>query len=145
MTESISFNTAVLITFSDVVMFMLLERTRIRVVEAIFAAFITIMGSSFLYMVSGHKKQLLPSFVVFISYALIIHTPNHHTKTQYIRADPDQLSVMKGVLYPWCDNCSMPEINQLVGILGSIVTPHNIFFHSSLVLVSQLVASLFIV
>jgi natural resistance-associated macrophage protein len=53
---------------------------------------------------------------------------------QYIVAAPDQLQVLKGVIYPWCTNCSGVELKQLVGILGSVVMPHNIYFHSTLVL-----------
>ncbi len=93
----------ILITSADVLLFIILERTGIRVVEAIFVGFIAIMSGSFLYT--------------------------------YIRAQPDQKAVIEGVFYPWCKNCTSPEINQLVGIIGSIITPHNIYFHSSLVLV----------
>lgn len=42
---------AILITCSDVFIFLLLESTGIRVIEAIFAMVITLMGGSFLYMV----------------------------------------------------------------------------------------------
>ena len=53
----------------------------------------------------------------------------------YIVAKPDQNAVLKGVLYPWCQDCSPIEIKQMIGIIGSIVMPHNIYFHSTLVLV----------
>lgn len=56
---------------------------------------------------------------------------------KYIRVEPDQLEVVKGVLIPWCENCSSIEANQLIGIIGSVVVPYNIYFHSSLVLVKQ--------
>jgi NRAMP (natural resistance-associated macrophage protein)-like metal ion transporter len=95
-----------LITSADVLLFIIMETTGIRVVEAIFAGFMALMSGSFLYT--------------------------------YIRAQPDQKAVIEGVFYPWCKNCSSPEINQLVGIIGSIITPHNIYFHSSLVLVNNL-------
>jgi natural resistance-associated macrophage protein len=93
---------AILVTASDVFVFLILERTGIRIVEVIFALFIGVMGSSFLYM--------------------------------YILAKPSQIAVLEGIAYPWCQNCTNREINQLVGIIGSIVLPHNVYFHSSLVL-----------
>lgn len=93
---------AILITASDVFIFLLLENTGIRVMEAIFATFLAVMGASFLYM--------------------------------YIVAAPDQMGVVKGVLYPWCSDCSSIDVKQLIGIIGSVVMPHNIFFHSTLVL-----------
>lgn len=55
----------------------------------------------------------------------------------YITVKPDQLEVVKGVIVPWCSNCSSIETNQLIGIVGSVVMPHNVYFHSSLVLVEQ--------
>lgn len=44
------------------------------------------------------------------------------------------VEILKGIAYPWCENCSSLELKQLVGIIGSIVMPHNLFFHSALVL-----------
>lgn len=55
---------------------------------------------------------------------------------KYIIARPNQLDVIEGVLVPWCTNCSSIEANQLMGIIGSVVMPHNVYFHSSLVLVN---------
>jgi hypothetical protein len=49
--KSITLWVAILITASDVFLFLILERTGIRIVEATFALFIGIMGCSFLYMV----------------------------------------------------------------------------------------------
>ncbi len=51
--------------------------------------------------------------------------------------EPAQLDVVKGFI-PWCENCSYIEMKHLIGIVGSIVMPHNIYFHSTLVLVSLL-------
>lgn len=93
---------AILITSCDVFIFLLLDKTGIRLIEAIFASCICLMFVSFLYM--------------------------------YIAAEPDQIEVIKGVAIPWCSNCSSIEANQLIGIIGSVVMPHNIYFHSSLVL-----------
>lgn len=42
---------AILITCGDVFIFLLLEGTGIRVIEAVFALIIAVMGGSFLYMV----------------------------------------------------------------------------------------------
>ncbi|RNA04993.1 natural resistance-associated macrophage 2-like [Brachionus plicatilis] len=100
--QKIDFWIAVLITGADVFVFLLLESKGIRVLEAIFAILISIMGFSFFYM--------------------------------FIRANPDKVEIIKGIAYPWCENCSGLELKQLVGIIGSIVMPHNLFFHSALVL-----------
>ncbi len=54
---------------------------------------------------------------------------------KYIRVQPDQIEVLKGLAIPTCRNCTSMEINELIGIVGSIVMPHNIYFHSCLVLV----------
>lgn len=93
---------AILITSMDVFIFLFLEKSGLRLIEAIFATFIIIMSGTFLYI--------------------------------YIIARPNQLDVIEGVLVPWCTNCSSIEANQLMGIIGSVVMPHNVYFHSSLVL-----------
>jgi len=98
----ISISVAILITAADTFIFLLIENTGLRVLEAIFGIFITIMSATFLHI--------------------------------YIRVQPDQNEIIKGVLYPWCSNCSYKEIRQLVGIMGSIIMPHNLYFHSTLVL-----------
>ena len=55
---------------------------------------------------------------------------------QYITVDPDQLQILQGLWFPWCSNCSRDAIKQLVGIVGAVIMPHNIYLHSALVLVS---------
>ena len=45
---------------------------------------------------------------------------------EYFIVRPDPLEVGKGIAIPWCENCSSEDIKQLVGILGSIIMPHNL-------------------
>ncbi|KAK3106288.1 hypothetical protein FSP39_016990 [Pinctada imbricata] len=52
----------------------------------------------------------------------------------YIRIKPSQGDILIGLWYPWCDNCDKAAIQQLVGIIGAIITPQNVFLHSALVL-----------
>lgn len=117
---------AILITCGDVFIFLLLESTGIRVIEAVFALIIAVMGGSFLYMV----------LIFYLYWKKIYFEKKLKFINKYVVAQPDQLSVIKGVFIPWCSNCSSIEVKQLIGIVGSIVMPHNIFFHSSLVLVN---------
>jgi len=52
----------------------------------------------------------------------------------YIRVVPDQGEIMKGLFIPWCKDCNSEEVQQLVGIVGAVIMPHNIYLHSALVL-----------
>ena len=54
---------------------------------------------------------------------------------QYIRVVPSQTEILKGLFVPWCENCNKDAIQQLVGIVGAVIMPHNIYLHSALVLV----------
>lgn len=80
------------------------------------------MGFSFLYMVKNMiLNKIGLNFNFFFNFKFII-------------ASPDLIEILKGIVYPWCESCSSLELKQLVGIIGSIVMPHNLFFHSALVL-----------
>ncbi|XP_045209773.2 natural resistance-associated macrophage protein 2-like isoform X2 [Mercenaria mercenaria] len=52
----------------------------------------------------------------------------------YITVVPNQVSILKGLFIPWCEDCNKAEIQQLVGIVGAVIMPHNIYLHSALVL-----------
>ncbi|CAG5131043.1 unnamed protein product, partial [Candidula unifasciata] len=52
---------------------------------------------------------------------------------EYIRVAPDQGEVVKGLFFPYCDNCGSKELLQAVGVIGAIIMPHNIYLHSALV------------
>ena len=54
---------------------------------------------------------------------------------QYIRVVPSQTEILKGLFVPWCEGCDKDAIQQLVGIVGAVIMPHNIYLHSALVLV----------
>ena len=76
--------------------------------------------------------------VLELIFAMFIGVMGASFLYMYIRVSPDQIAVLEGLSIPWCTNCTTPEFNQIVGIVGSIVMPHNIYFHSCLVLVSSL-------
>uniref|UniRef100_T1JEQ7 RING-type domain-containing protein n=1 Tax=Strigamia maritima TaxID=126957 RepID=T1JEQ7_STRMM len=53
---------------------------------------------------------------------------------QYVKAKPDQVSVIKGIVIPYCSGCQ-PDVAwiQGIGLLGACIMPHNLYLHSSLV------------
>ncbi|GLV38284.1 Malvolio [Carabus blaptoides fortunei] len=52
---------------------------------------------------------------------------------EYIVAKPDQVEVVKGMFFPWCENCDSQALLQAVGIIGAVIMPHNLYLHSALV------------
>ncbi|XP_069703805.1 protein Malvolio [Periplaneta americana] len=52
---------------------------------------------------------------------------------EYVVASPDQGQVMKGMFFPWCENCDSTALLQAVGIIGAVIMPHNLYLHSALV------------
>lgn len=52
----------------------------------------------------------------------------------YISVVPSQTEILKGLFEPWCEDCGKDQIQQLVGIVGAVIMPHNIYLHSALVL-----------
>lgn len=97
---------------------------------AIWVAILITAADVFLFLLLEGKgiRTLEAIFAIFISIM------GFSFFYMFIRADPDKIEIIKGIAHPWCENCTIPEFNQLVGIIGSIVMPHNIFFHSTLVL-----------
>ncbi|XP_052132017.1 natural resistance-associated macrophage protein 1-like, partial [Frankliniella occidentalis] len=51
----------------------------------------------------------------------------------YFKVLPDQASVLRGIVVPTCDDCSKTIYVQVVSLIGSGLTPHNLFLHSGLV------------
>ncbi|CAG2185832.1 DMT1 [Mytilus edulis] len=52
----------------------------------------------------------------------------------YVKIMPNQGDILIGMWFPWCENCDKDSIVQLVGIVGAVIMPHNIYLHSALVL-----------
>ncbi|KAL3837230.1 hypothetical protein ACJMK2_022599 [Sinanodonta woodiana] len=52
----------------------------------------------------------------------------------YVHIKPDQGDILIGMWFPWCQDCDKDAIQQLVGIIGAVIMPHNIYLHSALVL-----------
>lgn len=52
---------------------------------------------------------------------------------EYVVAAPDQLDILKGMFFPWCENCDSSALLQAVGIVGAVIMPHNLYLHSALV------------
>ena len=51
---------------------------------------------------------------------------------EYVVVAPDQGSVVKGLVLPWCENCGNKELLQAVGVIGAVIMPHNLYLHSAL-------------
>nr|BCL66021.1 divalent metal transporter-related protein [Perna viridis] len=52
----------------------------------------------------------------------------------YVTIKPNQGDILIGMWFPWCQDCDTDSIVQLVGIVGAVIMPHNIYLHSALVL-----------
>ncbi|XP_064617765.1 natural resistance-associated macrophage protein 2-like [Liolophura sinensis] len=52
----------------------------------------------------------------------------------YITVKPNAGDILIGLWFPWCQDCDKDAIQQLVGIVGAVIMPHNIYLHSALVL-----------
>ncbi|KAK2705504.1 hypothetical protein QYM36_015781 [Artemia franciscana] len=52
---------------------------------------------------------------------------------EYVKAAPDQLKVLSGIVIPSCKGCGSEELIQAVGIIGAVIMPHNLYLHSALV------------
>jgi len=50
---------------------------------------------------------------------------------------PEQGEVLKGMFFPWCEDCHSDALLQAVGIIGAVIMPHNLFLHSALVKVTS--------
>lgn len=81
-------------------------------------------------------QRKLFSFHVLSSQAYWEKTSRQLIYLQYIVVAPDQGEVLKGMFFPYCDNCNDEALLQAVGIIGAVIMPHNIYLHSALVKVS---------
>ncbi|BFZ01049.1 hypothetical protein BsWGS_04087 [Bradybaena similaris] len=66
-------------------------------------------------------------------FALLITTMAVMFGYEYVRVAPNQGEVVKGLFYPYCENCGYDQLMQAVGVIGAIIMPHNIYLHSALV------------
>lgn len=52
---------------------------------------------------------------------------------------PDQGELLKGMFLPYCAGCGPVQLEQAVGIVGAVIMPHNIYLHSALVKVRDVI------
>ncbi|XP_064624837.1 natural resistance-associated macrophage protein 2-like isoform X2 [Lineus longissimus] len=52
---------------------------------------------------------------------------------EYVAVAPNQGELLKGMFFPYCENCGSKQLLQAVGIVGAVIMPHNIYLHSALV------------
>lgn len=55
---------------------------------------------------------------------------------QYVRSGPSQTEILKGMFTPSCMGCTEAAFLQGVGMIGTVIQPHNFFLHSALVKVT---------
>ena len=51
--------------------------------------------------------------------------------------EPDKSEVLEGLVIPWCESCDSEALNKAVGLLGSVIMPHNLYLHSALISTSR--------
>jgi len=52
---------------------------------------------------------------------------------EFVVVKPDGAEIFKGLVIPWCKDCSSTALLQGVGIIGAVIMPHNLYLHSGLV------------
>ena len=57
---------------------------------------------------------------------------------EFFKAGVDIRPLAEGIAVPWCSNCRPEALTQAVGIIGSCISPHNLYLHSALVKVSMI-------
>jgi len=55
---------------------------------------------------------------------------------EFFEVKPSSVLISKGLIIPWCSNCSYDALIQAIGIVGAIIMPHNLYLHSALVKVT---------
>ena len=108
----------------------------LRYLEAFFGLLIAVMCGMFGWMVS--RWSCVVVYMCIKQFLCVVCFP------QYVYADPNQLEVLKGVAIPYCKGCDSTAVLQGLGLVGSVIMPHNIYLHSGLVLVI-LIFNLFMV
>lgn len=53
---------------------------------------------------------------------------------------PEGVRVIEGLFIPWCENCGHNELMVAVGVVGAVIMPHNLYLHSGLVKVRNLLS-----
>ncbi|CAE1253090.1 SLC11A2 [Acanthosepion pharaonis] len=83
---------------------------------------------TFLFLESAGLRKLEALFGALITTMAISFS------YMFFTVKPDVIEILKGLAIPWCSGCSKDAIQQMVGIIGAVIMPHNIYLHSSLVL-----------
>lgn len=83
---------------------------------------------TFLFLESAGLRKLEALFGVLITTMAISFS------YMFFTVKPDVIEILKGLAIPWCSGCNKDAIQQMVGIIGAVIMPHNIYLHSSLVL-----------
>lgn len=83
---------------------------------------------TFLFLESAGLRKLEALFGILITTMAISFS------YMFFTVKPDVIEILKGLAIPWCSGCSKDAIQQMVGIIGAVIMPHNIYLHSSLVL-----------
>lgn len=52
---------------------------------------------------------------------------------EFMVVGPDVVAMANGSFVPWCSGCRSEALGQAIGIIGAIITPHNLYLHSALV------------
>lgn len=89
---------------------------------------ITIADTFLFLLLDKYGLRRLEAFFAFLI-AVMAFTFGY----EYVTAAPDQSSVVKGLFYPYCENCNSKALLQAVGIVGAVIMPHNLYLHSALV------------
>lgn len=82
---------------------------------------------TFLFIDKYGLRKLEAFFVLLISIMTVTFG------YEYVTSKPDSAGVMKGLFFPWCEDCDSRALLQAVGIIGAIIMPHNFYLHSALV------------
>lgn len=83
---------------------------------------------TFLFLESAGLRKLEALF------GALITTMGISFSYMFFTVKPDVIEILKGLAIPWCAGCNKDAIQQMVGIIGAVIMPHNIYLHSSLVL-----------
>lgn len=49
---------------------------------------------------------------------------------------PNEMEILGGIFVPSCGDCGTEELLQSIGIIGALISPHNLYVHSALVKVN---------
>lgn len=103
-----------------------------------------LLSSGFIPLYAGVLITVLDTFLfLFLDtygfrkleglFAFLITTMALTFGFEYVTVKPNQLEVLKGMVFPWCEGCGRAEFLQAVSIVGAVIMPHNLYLHSALV------------